>query len=204
MNLFSLNEQMQAIDFSPLQNNTVDDKTEIRLIGCALGSQKHMLKALSVFLGGKDVQRPTVKAPFKHVYMTQYDPLNNSNIYAFNVPWFISKNNRFDPVKSIQLGIEKHQWKTQEIEISFLIQDVNHLNEKHINKFVSKQHLLQEFLSDMNVTADDFSWQFKSISGQPNKLVGKAYLITTEFDSVAPELLEIMDFNNEHMVSIAD
>ncbi|MEZ5471634.1 MAG: VIT domain-containing protein [Marinicella sp.] len=197
MNLFSLESEIQRKDFQPLSHLIVDQHTEIRLIGCALGSQKHMLRRLSMYLGGYDVQRPVVKAPFKYVYLTKEDPLNQTHVYSFDVPWKISQD-----VNMNREQLESQGLKSQEVEISFIIPGPVIFNQRNLDKLIEKQSMLDEFLTDMNVTKNDFSWELVTEQSQ-TRLVGKSYLISKDIKFVEPELLTPINFNDKKMVSIA-
>ncbi len=202
LNLFSINEMITDKNFTPLNNETIDAFSEIRLVGCALGKQSNMLKALSVYFGGQDHQRPVVKAPIKHVYMN-HDKIDKAgNIYSYAVPWFITEKPDFNLSLSEQYGIDATQWKPQPIEISFVIPNGRFADKKHIDKLLTKQALLHEFLADLGVNTNHFKWNLVPSTHHSSLLTGTAYLITTDISAVSLEQLELLDFNDSELVSI--
>ncbi len=201
MNLFSLYELISEPNFSPLSDAVIDGLTEIRLMGCALGWQKNMLKAMSVFMGGQDFQRPIVKAPIKHVYLNQNDRINAGDIYSYSIPWFISSSPDYNQVDSVNYGIDVDQWNSQPIEISFRIAKDEWVGEVDLDDMLSQQVLLDMFLSDLNVGKDEFTWALNSVSESEVELVGKAFLIMTEFSAVQGNQLDVIDFSDSKMVS---
>lgn len=203
MNVFSLSELISADEFNPLSDDVIDGFTEIRVMGCALGRQQHMLRALSVFFGGQDPARPVVKAPLRHVYMAQSPDLKTAQVYEYSVPWFISQNPQFDPQRSETHGIDAADWNALPIEIAFEIPDSSHVQAKYVSKLLAQQPLLTEFLSDMGVGVEDFAWQLEAGKQQSARLVGQSYLITTQLDRVNLQRIKPLDFSDPQMISVA-
>lgn len=58
----------------PLEDGVVDAVTEVRLHGCAVGRDAHLLKAMSLALGGEDDQRPLVRGTRWYTSYRPQDP----------------------------------------------------------------------------------------------------------------------------------
>lgn len=209
MNYFNINTLINS-NHKPLGDNVMDSLSEIRVIGCAVGSQKNFLQALSIYFGGNDSQKPEVKAPNDYVYLTSN--LGKPEMYSLQNPWFLSHPEQVSDDVTLTSLLGKHapnpqyinpkHWLSLPIEISLPVPNISQRNTTKLNQLASQQIELVNFLDDLSASVEDFDWVISSDKTGKQTLTGKSILVKFKVPTGdITDLLNELDFNDNKLMS---
>lgn len=201
LDVFSLNKVVMSNNFKPLDDTVLDFNTEIRLLGCSLGKHQQLLKTLSVYFGGQDFNRPTIKSPNDFVYMETQD----NQIKTFKNGFaLINPNHKNNVEEILALLIKKNpqiqitnlkNWKQKSVEIATNIDSFKNSNASSAINLAKSQKNIQAYLDELGADWDDFKW-YKSTKNNQIEIVGKALLMTQIIKTIDPDKLTVLNLND--------
>jgi len=203
--MFHLSRLIQQSEFSGLPNNIVDESTEIRVLGCALGNHTTLMSQLSVFFGGHDNKRPIVKSPKYHVLL-QPDETANQQISAFKNPWFFINPLQARNSNSVEKVIQQESpiaerrdmqyWDMREVTLKTDITSSGNIHNLKPLQLLYKQKTLLDHLKQIGAKPRQFSWTTEILANGHIRLTGTSQLYMLKPSAIHPSLISDLSFDD--------
>jgi hypothetical protein len=207
LDVFSLNNTLNTSSFKALSNDVIDNQSEVRMLGCALGKHQQLLRLLSYYFGGTDSQRPIMKSPFDFVYMASEDQQIKTfkNGFALIHPKHLQSYQQLQSalgLKNIHLSLSQiDNWKQKPVQVSTSIPNVEKLNRLTAIELAKTQKSFEVYLTEIGGQWQDFDWSTKKVKNII-EITGKSTLMTQRVIDLKPENLALMDLNDSTLTAI--
>ena len=193
--------------FLELPNTLIDRHTEIHIQGCGIGYRKDILKQLSELFGGKDSERPLIRAPFNLIfyesiiYQNQIRHTDKFIVedwsiiipkdHIFNLNDLASEfSNRYPKtdvdwhqiLKSPKAGRSNNNfYEITPLTVPIVIPSTALKRSQNLQRFIRRNKEIKKYLAAMGYTRNDFGWRLvydKSMeSGKKTIILGEANLV---------------------------
>ncbi len=205
--VFALSQAINADDFTPLDDDVIDTNTEMRLLGCSLGKHHQLLKTLSIYFGGRDVNRPIIKSPQDFVYFDS----NEQDIKTFKNGFALINPALIDNDKKIIAIINKKNpflrvgsldgWQQQPVTINTQLSVYKNMTLMKAVDLAKRQKNIAAYLKETGATWSDFKW---SLTRNKNKITvtGETLLMKQDVGEINPDQLTSLDLHDVNTTTI--
>lgn len=207
LDVYTLSKIINSSSFNPIPNNILDNNSEIRLLGCGLGKHQQLMQMLSIYFGGHDLARPTIKSPIDYLYMAVDEKSIKTfkNGFALINPLFKNDNR-----KILKIINQKNpyfeftsldNWKRKAVQVSTTIKAVKNINKISALNLAMSQKSIDIYLEELGASWSDFKWK-KIIKNNRLEIIGSSILMTQKVENIDSESLSILDLNDDMKTKI--